>query len=269
MRVALGALFCALYEILLSSAFSLWAVGSHLLLDGNSSRFCGGDLSGKFLYKKRLGLVTTRQKKSTFREYFEAIVIAVLLALFIRTFIVQAFKIPSGSMLPTLLIGDHLLVNKFIYGIRMPFTGQLLIPIKQPKRGDVVVFRFPKDRSIDYIKRVIGVPGDTVEIKDKKVYINDKAIADPHAHFSSPTILNASASPRDNFGPVLVPEGRIFVMGDNRDNSYDSRFWGFVDQREILGKAFILYWSWDIDKPLLSVDRFTSIRWNRMANLID
>lgn len=211
----------------------------------------------------------TRQKKSTFREYFEAIVIAVLLALFIRTFVVQAFKIPSGSMLPTLLIGDHLLVNKFIYGVKVPFTGQLLIPIKKPDRGDVVVFRFPKDRSIDYIKRVVGVPGDTVEIKDKKVYINDKIVGDPHAHISSPTILSANASPRDNFGPVLVPEGRIFVMGDNRDNSYDSRFWGFVDQRDILGKAFILYWSWDIDKPLLSPDRFTSIRWNRIANLID
>jgi len=225
--------------------------------------------SSTIYMKVRLGLVKTRQKKSTFREYFEAIVIAILLALFIRTFVVQAFKIPSGSMLPTLLIGDHLLVNKFIYGIKVPFTGQLLIPIKSPVRGDVVVFRFPKDRSIDYIKRVVGVPGDTVEIKNKKVYINDKPVDDPHAHVSSPTILSANASPRDNFGPVLVPEGRIFVMGDNRDNSYDSRFWGFVDQRDVLGKAFILYWSWDIDKPLLSLDRFTSNRWSRMANLID
>ncbi|MGW8194365.1 MAG: signal peptidase I [Desulforhopalus sp.] len=209
------------------------------------------------------------KKKSVFREYFEAICIAVLLALFIRTFIVQAFKIPSGSMLPTLLIGDHLLVNKFIYGIRMPFTGKVLIPIKEPQRGDVVVFRFPKDRSIDYIKRVIGVPGDTVEIRDKKVYINGKAISDPHAHFSTTTSQSRSASPRDNFGPVLVPENRIFVMGDNRDNSYDSRFWGFVDQKDILGKAFILYWSWDIDKPLFSLDRLTSIRYGRLAHLID
>jgi signal peptidase I len=209
------------------------------------------------------------KNRSVFREYFEAICVAIILALFIRTFVVQAFKIPSGSMLPTLLIGDHLLVNKFIYGIRIPFTGKILIPIKSPQHGDVVVFRFPKDRSIDYIKRVVGTPGDTIEIKNKKVFINGQLMQDTHAHFSSPALLDAQASPRDNFGPILVPEQRIFVMGDNRDNSYDSRFWGFVDQQDILGKAFILYWSWDIDKPLLSLERFTSIRFGRLANFID
>lgn len=209
------------------------------------------------------------KNKSVFREYFEAICVAILLALFIRTFIVQAFKIPSGSMLPTLLIGDHLLVNKFIYGIRIPFSGKILVPIKNPKHGDVVVFRFPKDRSIDYIKRVVGTPGDTVEIKDKTVLINGKPVENSHAHFSSTAVLDAKASPRDNFGPILVPEKRIFVMGDNRDNSYDSRFWGFVDQKDILGKAFILYWSWDIDKPLFSLDRLTSIRLGRLGNIID
>ena len=209
------------------------------------------------------------KKKSVFREYFEAIIIAVILALFIRTFVVQAFKIPSGSMLPTLLIGDHLLVNKFVYGIRLPVTGQMLVPVKRPKLGDIVVFRFPKDRSIDYIKRVIGTPGDTVEIKDKHVMVNGEPIKDPHAHVTSSTILGANASPRDNFGPILVPEGKYFVMGDNRDNSYDSRFWGFVDDKDILGKAFILYWSWDIDKPLFSLDRLTSVRWGRLANIID
>jgi signal peptidase I len=209
------------------------------------------------------------KNKSVFREYFEAICVAILLALFIRTFVVQAFKIPSGSMLPTLLIGDHLLVNKFIYGIRVPFTGQILIPIKSPSRGDVVVFRFPKDRTIDYIKRVIGTPGDTIEIKNKKIFINGEPFNDPHAQFSSSAVLSANASPRDNLGPIVVPEQRIFVMGDNRDNSYDSRFWGFVEQRDILGKAFILYWSWDIDKPLFSFERLTSIRFGRLANLID
>jgi len=172
-------------------------------------------------------------------------------------------------MLPTLLIGDHLLVNKFIYGIKIPFTGKTLVPIKNPGRGDVVVFKFPKDRSIDYIKRVIAVPGDTVEIKEKKVFINGQAVADEHASITSTSVLSGSSSPRDNFGPVLVPENRIFVMGDNRDNSYDSRFWGFVDQKDVLGKAFILYWSWDIDKPLLSFDRLISIRWSRLADLID
>jgi signal peptidase I len=217
----------------------------------------------------RFTLSSIGKSKSVFREYFEAICIAILLALFIRTFIVQAFKIPSGSMLPTLLIGDHLLVNKFIYGIRVPFTGKILIPIVDPSKGDVVVFKFPKDRSVDYIKRVVGTPGDTVEIKNKKVFVNGIAVDDPHAHVSSPAILDAQSSPRDNFGPILVPENRIFVMGDNRDNSYDSRFWGFVDQKDILGKAFILYWSWDIDKALFSLDRLKSIRWGRIANLID
>jgi signal peptidase I len=214
-------------------------------------------------------LSSLRKNKSVFREYFEAICVAILLALFIRTFVVQAFKIPSGSMLPTLLIGDHLLVNKFIYGIRVPFTGQILIPIKSPSRGDVVVFRFPKDRTIDYIKRVIGTPGDTIEIKNKKIFINGEPFKDPHAQFGSSAVLSANASPRDNLGPIVVPEQRIFVMGDNRDNSYDSRFWGFVEQRDILGKAFILYWSWDIDKPLFSFERLTSIRFGRLANLID
>ena len=217
----------------------------------------------------RLILSKIGKNKSVFREYFEAIFIAILLALFIRTFIVQAFKIPSGSMLPTLLIGDHLLVNKFIYGIRVPLSGKILVPIVDPSKGDVVVFKFPKDKSIDYIKRVVGTPGDTIEIKKKKLFVNGIAVDDPHAHVSTPAVLEADASPRDNFGPILVPENRIFVMGDNRDNSYDSRFWGFVDQKDILGKAFILYWSWDIDKSLFSAERFSSIRWGRIANLID
>ena len=208
------------------------------------------------------------KKKSVFREYAEAIIIAVVLALFIRTFVIQAFKIPSGSMLPTLQIGDHLLVNKFLYGIRVPFTGKLLVSFKDPKHGDVVVFRFPEDRKIDYIKRVIGVPGDKVEIKNKALLINGTKIDDPHGHFTSAKNLPSAMSPKDNFGPITVPEDKIFVMGDNRDNSYDSRFWGYVDQKDILGKAIIIYWSWDIKKPLLSLDRLTSVRWERLANII-
>jgi len=209
-----------------------------------------------------------KKKKSVVREYAEAIAIAILLALFIRTFVVQAFKIPSGSMLPTLLIGDHLLVNKFIYGIRVPFSGKVLVPLKDPKSGDIIVFKFPKDRSIDYIKRVVGIPGDKIEVKNKKVYRNGKLAEDPFAHFTSTTILPGSVSPKDNFGPITVPEGKYFVMGDNRDNSSDSRFWGFVETNDVLGKAMIIYWSWDIDKPLLSVDRFSSIRWGRLADII-
>jgi len=213
-------------------------------------------------------LVSRKQNKSLVREYVEAIAVAVFLALFIRTFVVQAFKIPSGSMLPTLKIGDHLLVNKFTYGLRMPFTGMMMVPLGDPKPSDVIVFKYPKDRSVDYIKRVIGVAGDTITIKDKHVFINGEAIADPHAHFTSSMIMSANAGPRDNFGPVTVPKDSVFVMGDNRDNSYDGRFWGFVDKKDILGKAFILYWSWDLEKPLFSVDRITSVRWSRIGNLI-
>lgn len=208
------------------------------------------------------------KQKSVVREYAEAIIIAVLLAVFIRTFIVQAFKIPSGSMIPTLQIGDHLLVNKFSYGLKVPFSGKVLIPWNEPSHGDVVVFRFPKDKSMDYIKRVIGVPGDVVAIKSKKVYINNEPVPDLQAYFASDQIISKSQKPRDYYGPVTVPDGKIFVMGDNRDNSYDSRFWGFVDQKDIRGKAFIIYWSWDIKTDLLSVDRLLSIRFNRMGNII-
>ena len=209
-----------------------------------------------------------KYNKSLVREYTEAIVIAVILALFIRSFVVQAFKIPSGSMLSTLQIGDHLLVNKFIYGIKFPINGKVLIPWKTPKRDDIVVFRFPKDRSIDYIKRVVGVAGDTVEIINKQVYINGEAATTPHAQFTNKNIMRASAGPRDNMGLIKVPEGKIFVMGDNRDNSYDSRFWGFVPLNDVLGKAIILYWSWDLEKPLMSPDRFTSVRWSRIGDIV-
>ncbi len=207
-------------------------------------------------------------EKSVVREYTEAIVIAILLALFIRSFVVQAFKIPSGSMLETLQIGDHLLVNKFIYGVKLPVTGTTIIPWKTPERDDIVVFKYPRDRSTDYIKRVVGVAGDTIEIKNKQVYINGEANVNPHIRFTDKNIMKASAGPRDNMDPVRVPEGFIFVMGDNRDNSYDSRFWGFVPLKDVLGKAFILYWSWDLQKPLMSVDRLTSIRWSRIGDIV-
>ncbi|MDD3815227.1 MAG: signal peptidase I [Desulfocapsaceae bacterium] len=211
---------------------------------------------------------SVKKNKSVVQEYVEAIVVAVLLALFVRTFIVQAFKIPSGSMLPTLQIGDHLLVSKFSYGVRLPVIGTSLISRQGPARGDVVVFRFPRDRSLDYIKRVVAIGGDTIEVRDKQVFLNGKQVDNPHAHFTSRDIMSAAAGPRDNFGPVKVPDGKIFVMGDNRDNSYDSRFWGFVDLRDVLGKALIIYWSWDVDKSLFSIDRYTSIRWDRLGDLV-
>ncbi len=208
------------------------------------------------------------QQKSTAREYTEAILIALVLALFIRTFVVQAFKIPSGSMLQTLLIGDHILVSKFIYGIKNPFSGSVLIPIKSPQRDDIVVFKYPKDPKLDYIKRVIATAGDTVEIRDKKVFINGTPAEDSHGEFRNPRILSASEGPRDNYGPMTVPDEHIFVMGDNRDNSYDSRFWGFVNLDAVRGKAFIVYWSWDVNKPLLSWERIASARWSRIGDIL-
>jgi signal peptidase I len=200
------------------------------------------------------------KKKSQLREYAEAIVIALLLALFIRGFVVQAFKIPSGSMIPTLLVGDHILVSKFIYGIRNPFSGSVWIPVKEPERLDVVVFKYPANPSQDFIKRVIGVPGDTVEIIDKKVYVNGEIIKNDPGINRKNSILSANLSPRDNFGPVTVPGHSLFVMGDNRDNSHDGRFWGFVDYKALKGKAFIMYWSWDKDD--------FAVRWRRFAKMI-
>lgn len=200
------------------------------------------------------------QSKSVAREYIEAIVVALLLALFIRTFVVQAFKIPSGSMIPTLLIGDHILVNKFIYGIKNPFNGNTWIKIDDPERLDVIVFEYPKNPSQDFIKRVIGVAGDKVEVIDKRVYVNDKLLDDSYAVHLDPQMYPRGSQPRDNFGPIIVPPHSVFVMGDNRDNSHDSRFWGFVDLNEIKGKAFIIYWSWNSED--------FSVRWNRIGKLI-
>lgn len=202
-------------------------------------------------------LGSARRTKSVFREYAEAIIIALLLALFIRTFVVQAFKIPSGSMEPTLLIGDHLLVSKFIYGVRNPFSGEIWVEIRQPRRYDVVVFKYPQNPSQDYIKRVIGLPGESVEIIDKQVYIDGDPLLDPKAVFLDDEILTASRQPRDNFGPVRVGEDELFVMGDNRDNSHDGRFWGMVETSALKGKAFLLYWSWDRDNH--------RVRWSRLG----
>ncbi|MEW6668226.1 MAG: signal peptidase I [Thermodesulfobacteriota bacterium] len=183
-------------------------------------------------------------KKNVLWEYLEAAAIAVLLALFIRTFVVQAFKIPSGSMEPTLLIGDHILVSKFIYGIKLPFTQKTLIPISKPKRDDVLVFIYPVDRTKDFIKRVIGLPGETIEIRSGKIYINGKLYEDQFGRYSLGEGKPNPAGAGSQFGPVTVPENQLFVMGDNRDHSYDSRFWGFVPAQSIKGKAFIVYWSW-------------------------
>jgi signal peptidase I len=197
-------------------------------------------------------------KKKFIKEYIEPIVIAVLIALFIRAFIVQAFKIPSSSMEPTLLVGDYLLVNKFIYGVRIPYSDIKFFEFKKPKRGDIIVFIFPKDRKKDFIKRVIGTEGEKVTILHNKIYIDGKLIDDPWGDFK---MLRPSI---EVFGPVKVPEGSLFVMGDNRDNSQDSRYWGFVKTDEVKGKAFIVYFSLDWDAPNL----LNKVRWTRIGKLI-
>ncbi len=188
-----------------------------------------------------------------------------ILALIIRTFVVQAFKIPSGSMEDTLLIGDHLLVNKFIYGLQIPGVDGRFLTIREPQRGDIVVFEFPEDRGKsfwsrrDFIKRVIGLPGDTVEVRNKQVLVNGERYCIPEAVYKDG--IRCCPGPRDNMPPVKVPAGHYFVMGDNRDRSYDSRFWGFVSNAEIKGLAFIKYWSWNSEefRP----------RWKRIGRWIE
>ncbi len=230
------------------------------------------------------------QKKKVIRETIEAIVIALVLALIIRTFVVQAFKIPSSSMEPTLLVGDHLLVNKFIYGVSLPFTDSKFFAFKKPQQGDVIVFEFPvnpeyckslsatvmkrientverrdvwqffMDDCKDFIKRVVAVEGNVVEVKDKKVFVNGRPLENNRGVNIDPSIYPPGHDPRDNFGPYTVPKDSVFAMGDNRDRSFDSRYWGSVNLNEIKGKAFIIYWSWD------GIEHW--VRWRRFANII-
>ncbi len=232
--------------------------------------------------------MTTEFKKSTAREYFESIVIAVILALFVRTFVVQAFKIPTGSMENNLLIGDHLLVNKFVFGPAESGLERALLPMKPVKRLDIVVFKYPEEPERDFIKRVIGLPGETVELREKKVYINGRALDEPYVHFlEAPTHGGdaeiTSFDVRERYGPVTVPPDQYFVMGDNRDNSQDSRYWGFLRRDYIKGKALVIYWSYESGredyeddsagatvKGLVSVVAhfFTRTRWDRMLHVI-
>ncbi len=219
----------------------------------------------------------TAAKKPWYREYSEALIVAAILALIIRTFVVQAFKIPSGSMEDTLLIGDHLLVNKFLYGTTIPFTDTRILPIRHPERGDIIVFEFPEDQNKpflerrDFIKRVVGTPGDIVEVREKRVLVNGEPLQLPQEIHKDNDLLvpNHGCGPqfpreqycRDFMPPVKVPEGSYFVMGDNRDRSFDSRFWGFVPMDRIKGLAFIKYWSWDAER--------VRPRWGRIGRPID
>lgn len=192
-----------------------------------------------------------QRPKSAFRHYAEAIVVAVILALGIRTFVVEAFTIPSGSMLSTLRIGDYLLVNKFIYY----FT--------EPRRGDIIVFEFPLEPQRDFIKRIVGLPGETIEIKNKQVYINSQPAREEYVSFSSDTVQPGRLSNRDNFGPLTLPAGAYFMLGDNRDDSLDSRFWGPLGNDAVVGKAFLVYWSWDAQARGLA-----KVRWRRIGKLL-
>lgn len=193
-------------------------------------------------------------------EYLKAIGTALIFALIIRTFIVQAFKIPSGSMIPTLLIGDHLLVNKIVYGtpVDIPFTSVNVFHmpgLRTPHKGDIIVFKYPEDPSRDFIKRVIAVEGDTIQMIDKKLFVNDKQSEEAYTQHTDTSVRLGQLEPRDNFGPYLIPKNKLFVMGDNRDQSYDSRFWGYVDVKQVLGKAMIIYWSWDSNNNFPRFDR--------------
>ena len=206
------------------------------------------------------------RKKSKTREYIESIVVAALIALVVRSFVIQAYKIPSGSMEPTLLVGDHLLVNRMSYVIKMPFTDTLLFATGKPARGDIIVFRYPEDPSKDYIKRVIATEGEKVEIRNKVIYVNGNKMQDPWGRFR-PDPGSRSFIPfvdKDNMNPAVVPKDSYFVMGDNRDNSLDSRYWGYVNKKHLVGKALIIYFSWDSN----AMNVLQYVRWSRIGWLI-
>jgi signal peptidase I len=230
--------------------------------------------------------MTTSFRKSTLREYFESIVIAVILALFVRTWVVQAFKIPTGSMEDNLLIGDHLLVNKFVFGPTVSPVERVLLPVRDIRRGDIPVFKYPDEPERDFIKRVIGLPGETLELRNKKVYVNGQVLEEPYVHFLEPASEGqeiTSFDVRERYGPVRVPDDQYFVMGDNRDNSQDSRYWGFLPRSYVKGKALMIYWSYEsaredyVDtgigasiRRLVSIVThfFTRTRWERLLKQI-
>lgn len=197
------------------------------------------------------------QRKSAARDWAEALVVAFIIAMIIRAFVLQAYRIPSSSMEDTLLRGDHILATKYNYGLTVPFTTKKFWGENRvPERGDIVIFTFPGNKTMDFVKRVIGLPGDTVEVKDKKVYVNGEPYSTTAEKHTDPFILTqGQGKVRDNFGPITIDPGHCFVMGDNRDESYDSRFWGLVPVQNIKGKAFIIYFSWDGHRNWIRFDR--------------
>jgi len=226
-----------------------------------------------------------KREKSVFREYFELIAETAVFVFFVMTFVVQAFQIPTGSMEPTLLIGDFLLVNKMIYaGTALPLESKIL-PRRNIRRGDIVVFKYPNELNKDYVKRAIGFPGEKLEIKNKQVYINDKPIEEKYKVHNESQIFSANdyshpdSARRDNFGPVTVPAGSLFMMGDNRDNSYDSRFWDFLPLAHVKGRPWVIYFSYRAEKDAYEktslperlkklVSFLPKARWGRIFKII-
>ncbi|HEY3216266.1 MAG TPA: signal peptidase I [Candidatus Eisenbacteria bacterium] len=202
----------------------------------------------------------SRKPRSILREYLEAALWALALTLFLRAFVIQAFRIPSESMRDTLLVGDFLFVNKFEYGPKIPFTHIRLPGLRPPHTRDVIVFQFPQDPSKDFIKRCIATGGQTVEVRNKQVLVEGKALQEPYVIHTDPSVRPAGYDYRDNFGPQTVGPGELFMMGDNRDNSNDSRYWGTLDLDLVKGHAMFLYWSWDGQRNWP--------RWNRIFQVI-
>lgn len=201
-----------------------------------------------------------RKQRSIIREYVEAALWALALTMFLRAFVIQAFRIPSESMRDTLLVGDFLFVNKFEYGPKIPFTQIRLPGLRQPRPGDVIVFQYPDDPSKDFIKRCVAVPGQTVEIKSKDLWRDGKKISEPYVIHTDATTRAPGSDNRDHFGPITVKPQELFMMGDNRDNSNDSRYWGTLDMDLVKGRAMFLYWSWDGERNWP--------RWNRILQVI-
>jgi signal peptidase I len=234
-------------------------------------------------------------RKSTLREYAESIGVAVAIALLLRAFVVEAFQIPSGSMIPTLEVGDHIFVSKFAYGLGIPFTNTKVMQFADPHRGDVIVFKYPLDPGTDYIKRVVGLPGDVIEMRGEELYINGRAVARhrarPAYHYvdaqrsgapdehdgelwietldgrDHETIQDPRGGGRD-FQRQVVPADHFFVMGDNRDNSSDSRVWGYVDRNLIKGKALIVWWSRGTSDSWSPIAWVKTIRWRRFFQVV-
>jgi len=221
--------------------------------------------AGKTKTRKRKSQPAAAGATDDVLSYVKSLAIALLMALLLKHFVIEAYRIPTGSMEDTILVGDFLLANKFIYGVKIPFTDIRIPGIDKPEQGDIVIFKFPLDPSLNYVKRCIAGPGQIVEVRDKQVYVDGELyMDDDFTKYLNYTITDKSSPQalRDNFGPFKVPDKQYFMMGDNRDNSYDSRFWGCVPEENVLGEALFIHWSWDSDTHA------PNINWSNPLTLI-